>query len=198
MQEQLRAMNQAKTEFIGVMSHELRTPITTIYGGARLLQNRRKSLPEESTAEMIASIEEEAERLYRLVEDLLALARAEIGDEITTSPIEVAPIIDRVVKQFAARRPGRILDVQISPSASVALGESTYLFQVLHNLVTNADKYSEPGLPIEIEVSGDDAEVIVKVLDRGPGVPQDEMSQIFESFYDPSAPRSAQPAKDWD
>jgi K+-sensing histidine kinase KdpD len=183
IQDQLRAMNQAKTEFIGVMSHELRTPITTIYGGARLLQNRRKSLPEESTAEMIASIEEEAERLYRLVEDLLALARAEIGDEITTSPIEIEPVIDRVVKQFAVRRPGRAVEVRISPSATFVQGESTYLFQVLHNLVSNADKYSDPGLPIEIEADGDDAEVTVRVLDRGPGVPKEEMSQIFESFY---------------
>jgi signal transduction histidine kinase len=183
VQEQLRAMNQAKTEFIGVMSHELRTPITTIYGGARLLHNRRKSLPEESTDEMIASIEEEAERLYRLVEDLLALARSELGDEINTAPLQLARVVDRVVKQFATYRPARPIEVRIAPSATVVQAETTYLFQVLHNLVTNADKYSDSGLPIEIEAQGEGNEVIVRVLDRGPGVDESEIDQIFDSFY---------------
>jgi K+-sensing histidine kinase KdpD len=183
VQEQLRAMNQAKTEFIGVMSHELRTPITTIYGGARLLRNRRKSLPEESTEEMIASIEEEAERLYRLVEDLLALARSELGDEISTAPLHLASVVDRVVKQFATYRPARPIEVRIASSAAVVQAETTYLFQVLHNLVTNADKYSDAGLPIEIEAKGDGNEVTVRVLDRGPGVDKSEIDQIFDSFY---------------
>ena len=182
-QDQLRAMNRAKTEFIGVMSHELRTPITTIYGGARLLQNRRKSLPEESTAEMIASIEEEAERLYRLVEDLLALARSDLGDDIATGPIELTAVVDRVTRQVGIRRPGRRIETRISDAAIRVQAESTYLYQVLYNLVTNADKYSEAAQPIEIEAERVDDLVRVRVLDRGPGVPQSELSQIFESFY---------------
>jgi K+-sensing histidine kinase KdpD len=132
---------------------------------------------------MIASIEEEAERLYRLVEDLLALARSELGDEISTAPLQLASVVDRVVKQFATYRPARPIEVRIASSAAVVQAETTYLFQVLHNLVTNADKYSDAGLPIEIEAQGDGNEVTVRVLDRGPGVDESEIDQIFESFY---------------
>jgi signal transduction histidine kinase len=185
VQEELRKANQAKTEFIGVMSHELRTPITTIYGGARLLHNRRTNLSDEAAEEMIASIEEEAERLYRLVENLLALARSDMGEEIVPDVLPIAPIVEQAVKQFNNRHPGRPIEIKPAKSLPLTLAESAYVHQILHNLITNADKYSPAGLPIEIEIDpgAEGNEVMVRVLDRGPGVAQDEIEQIFESFY---------------
>jgi signal transduction histidine kinase len=192
VQEELRQAAQAKTEFIGVMSHELRTPITTIYGGARLLHNRRGSLQEEAAEEMIGSIEEEAERLYRLVENLLALARSDLGQEIAPDVLPVGPVIEQAVRQFTNRHPGRPVETRLGKDLPMALAETTYVQQVLHNLITNADKYSEPGLPIEIEVEADGNEIRVRVMDRGPGVPPEQLEQIFESFY--RAPQTARQA----
>ena len=182
-QEELRKASTAKTEFIGVMSHELRTPITTIYGGARLLTSRRDSLPQESVDEMVTSIEEEAERLYRLVENLLTLARSELYEEIELDILSMGPVVDQAIKQFSHRHPSRPLTPVLAPGLPLVLGEPAYLHQVLHNLISNADKYSDPGLPIDIEVRQEGEEVVVRVLDRGPGVGPEEIDLIFESFY---------------
>jgi signal transduction histidine kinase len=182
-QEQLTQANVAKTEFIGMLSHELRTPLTTIYGGARLLHTRRDSLPEQDAIELIESIEEESERLRRLVENLLALARADIGEEVSRDIISVGPVVDQTVKQFANRRPGRPIEVHLHRDLPPVLAEPTYVRQVVHNLITNADKYSPSGLPIDVDVSARDDDVEVCVLDRGPGVPPEEINRIFGSFY---------------
>ncbi|HLF78939.1 MAG TPA: ATP-binding protein, partial [Dehalococcoidia bacterium] len=183
VQDELRRANVAKDEFIGVMSHELRTPITTIYGGARLLHTRRRHLDDEDVEEMVASIEEEAERLYRLVENLLALARIDLGEILAQDPIAVGPAVEQSVKQFVSRHPSRPLELHVQPNLPPAKGETTYVHQIVHNLVTNADKYSEAGLPIDVEVTQDGEEIAVKVSDQGRGVPEEEMDQIFESFF---------------
>ena len=182
-EEELRAAGKATTEFIGVMSHELRTPITTIYGGARLLQNRRKSLEEGAAEELIASIEEEAERLFRLVENLLALARSDLGEEIVPDVLPVGPLVEQAVRQFSSRRPGRPLEVNAAPGLPLVLAEPGYVHQVLHNLITNADKYSDAGRPIEVAIEADANEVTIRVLDRGAGVAEAELDQIFDSFF---------------
>ena len=181
--EQLRKSNFDKDEFLGVLSHELRTPITTIYGGARFLRTRRDKLTDEARDEMIASIAEESERLYRLVEDLLAIARTEISERVTGEPVSVAAAIEQATRQAGHRYPGRPLEVRISPDLPPILAEPTYLQQIITNLISNADKYSDAGLPIEIEVTGDDTEISIRVLDRGPAVAADELAQIFEGFY---------------
>jgi K+-sensing histidine kinase KdpD len=183
VQDELRRANVAKDEFIGVMSHELRTPITTIYGGARLLHTRRRHLDDADVEEMVGSIEEEAERLYRLVENLLALARIDLGEILTQDPIAAGPTVEQSVKQFVSRHPSRPVELRVQPDLPPALGETTYVHQIVHNLITNADKYSEAGLPIEVDVTLDGEEIVVRVSDHGGGVPSEEMDQIFESFF---------------
>jgi signal transduction histidine kinase len=183
IQEELRRANTAKDEFIGVMSHELRTPITTIYGGARLLHARRRHLDESDVDEMVASIEEEAERLYRLVENLLALARLDLGEIIFSDPLAVGPTVEQAVKQFVSRHPSRPVELRVQDGLSPARGEATYVHQIIHNLVTNADKYSDQGLPIEVDVTQEDDELTVRVSDHGKGVPREDLDQIFDSFF---------------
>jgi signal transduction histidine kinase len=183
VQEQLREAASAKDEFLALISHELRTPITTIYGGARLLQSRGANLPPEATAEMIASLEEESERLHRLVEDLLAIARSELGRQLTLEPMQLQQAVDQVVRQYTNRRPNRPIEITSEGDPSPVLAESTSFRQVIHNLLSNADKYSEHGLPIEVRISGAGEESIVRVLDRGPGVPESELERIFDRFY---------------
>jgi len=181
--EQLRKASFAKDEFLAVLAHELRTPITTIYGGARFLRARRDKLSDEARDEMIASIAEESERLHRLVEDLLAIARTEMTEGVAGEPVSVPAAVEQVAKQFKQRYPGRPLEVRVERGLAPVLAEPTYLQQIVTNLVSNADKYSDPGLPIEIEASAADGEVTINVLDRGPAVPADELASIFDSFY---------------
>lgn len=181
-QEELREASRAKDDFLGIVSHELRTPITTIYGGARLLGARRDQLSSENADELISDIEQESERLYRLVQNLLVLARSE-RTEVEKEPVSLRQQTQKLIAMFARRRAHRIVDVRIEPGAEVAWAEDSYLDQIMLNLLTNADKYSPPELPIEIEISVEGGEHIFRVLDRGPGVKDTEIDLIFESFF---------------
>ena len=182
-QEELRQASMQKSEFIGMMSHELRTPITTIYGGARLLSTKGHSLDQESYDEMLLSIEQESERLYRLVENLLTLAKTDLYEGLDMDILSLGPVVDQAVRQFSNRHPGRPVKVNLGRDVPLVMGEPAYLHQVLNNLISNADKYSEAGKPIDIGVAARNGTVTVKVMDRGPGVKPGEVEMIFESFY---------------
>jgi signal transduction histidine kinase len=182
-QTELREAARAKDDFLGIVAHELRTPITTIYGGARLLGARRNQLSTENADELITDIEQESERLYRLVQNLLVLARSERRAEVEKEPVSLPQLIQKLMATFARRRPNRIIQVNLQPGAEIAWAEDSYLDQILLNLVTNADKYSPSEQPIEIEVCIEEDQQVFRVLDRGPGVSDDEIGRIFESFF---------------
>ncbi len=170
--------------FVGVISHELRTPITTIYGLARVLRQRGDALDPVSRNEAIADIEAESDRLYRLVEDLLVLSRAESGRvQVETEPINLSRLVTHIVDTEAQRHPGREFLVSAPAGLPLIDAETTYIEQVVRNLLTNAAKYSEPPAGIEIVVSAEAEDVVVRVLDRGIGVDRDGAAQAFELFY---------------
>jgi signal transduction histidine kinase len=178
--EEARRFQEA---FIGVVSHELRTPITTILAGSRLLSRRLDG--NGAAADLSQDIEIEADRLTRIVDDLLVLSRLErrhltIGDD----PVHLDHLLARVVRSESARWPSHTFDSVMSPNRHVVRGEETYVEQVLRNLISNAAKYSPAGSTIRITV--DDAangDVEVRVLDEGPGVAPAEVDDLFTLFY---------------
>jgi signal transduction histidine kinase len=178
--------------FIGVVSHELRTPITTILAGSRLLRRRLYGDPRAS--ELTEDIEVEADRLARIVDDLLVLSRLErrhltVGDD----PVHLDHLLARVIRSESARWPDHRFVLPTSPSRHVVLGEETYVEQILRNLISNAAKYSPIGSTIEITIEdAPDGEVLVRVLDQGPGVAPGEVEDLFSLFYrSPSTAASA-------
>ncbi len=178
----LRQSLEDQDEFLGLLSHELRGPITTIYGGARSLRLRGDVLDREMQRGLLGSIEEGAERLYRTVEDLLTIARVELGQEPPREPVPVGEVARRVAAAFQHRRPHRRIEVRTA-GAGLVLASATCLEHVLRNLIANADKYSPPQAPIEVAVEERCGQVQVKVLDRGPGVPPEEAPRLFQRFY---------------
>jgi K+-sensing histidine kinase KdpD len=183
IQEELRLANEAKDEFLGLVSHELRTPITTIYGGARLMRSRGDNLDPESKRGVLDDIEHESERLHRIVEDLLVLARVELGQEVITEPVLVQRVAERTVSALSKRKAGRQIDLSMSTDLPPVRASSVYLEQILRNLVNNADKYSPADQPIDVQARQEEGEIVVSVLDRGPGIPPEELELIFERFY---------------
>lgn len=181
--DQLVKANEAKDEFLGLVSHELRTPITAIYGGARVLQSRGERLDADSKSRILTDIEQESERLSRMVENLLALARVELGQGVTTEPVLARRVVQKLVSRFAQRRPGRNIKLRIEGEPKAVVGQPIYLEQVVGNLLSNADKYSPEGAPIEVRLRTVDEGVECLVLDRGPGIEDDQAEQIFERFY---------------
>jgi K+-sensing histidine kinase KdpD len=179
--------------FVGVISHELRTPITTIYGLARVLRQRGETLDPAARAEAIADIEAESDRLYRLVEDLLVLSRAESGRvEIEPEPINLARLVRRLVDGEMLRHPDRAFLVDAPAQMPLIESEATYVEQVVRNYLTNATKYSAAPAPIEVTVAVEDEDVVLRVLDRGIGIDGETATSAFDLFYrTPQASRTA-------
>jgi two-component system sensor histidine kinase KdpD len=177
--------------FIGIVSHELRTPITTIYGGAKMLARSSPSSAERiSIAE---DVEAEADRLYRLTEDLLVLTRLERRDLVVgADPVLLERLLDRVIDSERKRWGSTPISLMVSPDLGLLVGEDIYIEQVIRNLVTNAAKFSPPDGGVEVIADRDQHEVRVRVLDRGPGIRGDEQEQLFGLFY--RSPTTAQQA----
>jgi PAS domain S-box-containing protein len=172
----------ARDAFLGVLSHELRTPITTIYAGAEVLA-RRDRLSMERIRDVSEDIRAEANRLHHLVQDLLVLTRAERDAlEITHEPVLVQHVVADVIRDEQSRWDTARIEVTGTP-VPVVLGERVYVEQVLRNLIANAGKYSPAEGTVTIDVTQADGDVEVRVLDRGPGFPQDEGGKLFELFY---------------
>ncbi|HEX5015042.1 MAG TPA: ATP-binding protein [Candidatus Limnocylindrales bacterium] len=165
--------------FLAVLSHELRTPVTTIIGASDLL--RRTAVPDDRG--LLVDIQEEAERLRRIVDDLLVLSRSERGAiELSPEPILVQRVIASIVGELGRRYPGATLQFSAPEFLPAALADPTALVQVVHNLVTNAIKYAGVDGPIEIATEPDGPAICVTVADHGPGL-GDDPDTVFVLFH---------------
>jgi PAS domain S-box-containing protein len=168
--------------FTGILSHELRTPITSIFAASTLLS--RPGLDEDRRTELIGDIGHEAERLIRLVEDLVVLARTERGTiQVRTEPVLLQRVLPRVCEQEQRRWPEIRFEVKIEASLPVARADEDFVEQIVRNLLGNAAKYGPPSGPIELIADAPDGWPRVRVLDRGPGVDPLEAERLFEVFY---------------
>jgi two-component system phosphate regulon sensor histidine kinase PhoR len=182
-----RAARAARDAFLGVLSHELRTPITTIYGGTELLE---RGLEEPRRSEVMGDIRAESERLARLIEDLLVMTRVERGGvEIGDEPVLLQRLLPGLASSLASRWPGLEIDVELAEDLPAVGGDVTYLEQVVRNLLTNAVRYGDAiNSGIAITARQAESEVLVSVLDSGPGIDGDEAEKLFDLFYrSPSA-----------
>jgi two-component system sensor histidine kinase KdpD len=172
--------------FIGVLSHELRTPVTTIYGGAQILAT--KDLPDGRRRALAADVGQEAERLYRIVEDLVALLRSECGDLTPArEPVALGRLIAAAVDHELARNPDlRILYLGTSDAAADD-ADTGLLEHIVRNLLDNAVRYSAKGSPIEVIVDTEGDEVVVRVLDRGPGLSEPDRRDLIDPGVTPAA-----------
>ena len=178
-----RRAAELREAFNSIVSHELRTPITAIYGGAKLLARRDRVLDESTRQELLDDLEEEADRLYRLVEDLLVLSRSERGTvERAEDPVLVQRIAERVIRSEGDRWPAVAFESETTVAAT-ARGDETYVEQVLRNLLSNAAKYSPAGSVVRLIVDETSEGVRVRVLDEGAGIDPAESARLFELYY---------------
>jgi PAS domain S-box-containing protein len=179
-----RRQQLIRDTFIGVLSHELRTPVTTIFAGSKVLSRDGDELPEETRKEIFSDIVVESERLHRLVEDVIAMTRfGEDEGDVGTEPVLVQRILPAVIRSERARWPGVSFDLNLRPGLPTAVADPTYVEQVVRNLLSNAAKYGGPGTTVRLDVDATDDEVIVRVIDDGPGFPPEEAERVFELFF---------------
>lgn len=182
--ELVEQSSKAKDEFLGILGHELRTPVTSIFGSARMLARRNGAIPEDAKTELIEVLESESERLVALIENLLLIARIDLGKTAEPKVFHLPRAIEATVERVMRRSPGRVIQLTMPEQQTTDLvGEQTSIEQITENFLTNAVKYSPATEPIELEVNLRNEELTVVCRDRGPGVLPSELELMFESFY---------------
>jgi signal transduction histidine kinase len=175
----LERADEVKTNFIALASHELRTPVTTIHGLASTLNRVGDQLDPEQREELRQALERQAERMSKLVEQLLDLSRLD-AEAIAINP-ERFNVRERIEEIVAAAAPGRAAEVEIGvPRDLEASADPSALDRIVSNLVTNALRYGLP--PVIVSASQRDRHLRVAVEDRGEGVPPQFVPDLFERF----------------
>ncbi|MEZ0240265.1 MAG: ATP-binding protein, partial [Chloroflexota bacterium] len=186
--------DQVRERFLGVLSHELRTPVTSIYGGAQLLLARGKSLGEDTRTELLENVAAESERLQRMIENLVALARIERGvDFAGPRPVLIDRLMPDLVNRERELWPGVDIKLEIDHPVQLVAADEDYVAQVLRNLISNGAKYSGPGHAVTIRLEDSGPEVVVLVRDDGPGIDAAEAERLFTLYFRSSSLASAAP-----
>ena len=183
----LQLLQDRQADFVANASHELSTPLTAIRGFAETLVDGAAENAADSR-HFAGIILSEAERMHRLVQDLLQLAKidsAEYRQQIATVPLPVQPMVDTVVRELAPawQRKGISLTVDQPAEPLLITAYSDWFKQVLLNLVDNAIKYTPDGGSISLAVSGQTDRVCFRVKDSGIGIPAGDLPRIFDRFY---------------
>jgi two-component system sensor histidine kinase KdpD len=173
--------DELRDVFLGMLSHELRTPVTAIFGGSQLL--RRTNLDEADRREIVNDIVTESERLERLVENLLVLARAERHVvEGGKDPVMIRPLVERIVADKRRRWPDATITVEVGPGLPPARWDESSFELVVRNLISNAIKYGD-GTEIRVRAVADGDGIELTVSDGGPGLPTDDVGRVFDLFF---------------
>jgi PAS domain S-box-containing protein len=176
-----RRAQELRERFIEVLSHELRTPVTTIYGGSRLLA--RKGLPKAHAREITRDIVAEADRLYRLIDNLVVLTKTREGAlEVLHEPVVVGFIVDDVTRSEQRQWPNVRFSVTRDRGAPPVDGDAISVEQVVRNLVGNAAKYGSGRVEVCVDALPGN-EVRVRVLDDGEGIAEDALDRVFDPFF---------------
>ena len=175
-------------QFVGDASHELRTPLTSIRGYAELYRTGALSSP-QALERAMGRIESEGARMGKLVEDLLLLARLDQGRPLKREPVDLATLVDDAAADARAVEPGRPIVFQ-RPEAAWVLGDPDRLRQVIDNLLANVRVHTGGEVPVQIEVTADDAGILLQVIDTGPGIEPDDVERVFDRFYRADSSRS--------
>jgi signal transduction histidine kinase len=175
--------NERTIELIATVSHEIRSPLTTIKGFTKTLLDRWDRLDDGTKLEMLAAINEDADRVTRILTELLDVSRLEAGKlTLHLRPVDICEVIEEVAGALAGRSDKHqiVLDKPADEHVEV-IADSDKVRQVLMNLIENAQKYANEGT-ITVSCSLDDGYGTFTVTDLGPGVPPDLEAKIFEKF----------------
>jgi len=167
-------------QFLADASHELRTPLTSIRGYAELARMQRAA--GESAEDNLARIESEGTRMSRLVEDLLTLARGDKGGEPIRELIDVGEVVDDVLSDTRVAFADRRVEVEAASGLHV-IGDRDQLLRAVRNLVTNAAVHTAPERPILVRCARHENDVVVQVIDGGPGLSPEDAAHVFERFW---------------
>lgn len=176
--EQLRVADELKTRFVANVSHELQSPLTVILGFADILAEPDGTPDPETLQTAVSAISRQARRLKRIVADLLALSRLDVGVSVEPEPLPLRSLLGTVLAD-SSDDPTRW--ELVVPEGLTAFADPDRLAQIIANLVANAERHGAP--PYVLEVSRDEADTVaIRVSDHGAGVPPEFVPYLFERF----------------
>src|SRR5581483_6866327 len=183
--EQLVESDRLKDEFVALISHDLRTPLTSIMGYVELALEEVGPPLDDERRGYLEVVSRSSERLLRLVDDLLFVARLQAGRLVLTrSQLDLAVIAAQAVEEARPRAEGKQLTLAFSGEGEPMLeGDKGRLFQLLDNLVSNAIKFTPEGGRIDVRVRGNADGAVLEVSDMGIGLAPGEAEQVFERFF---------------
>jgi PAS domain S-box-containing protein len=179
-----RQADELKSTFISIISHELRTPVALIKGYVGTLRREDADWDPSIVRQSLQVIEEEADRLTQLIDDLLYASRLQAGGlPLNISEVELDQVCQRLVTRFQTQSDLHTFRLDFPEEFPVLRADEERITQVMTNLLSNAVKYSPAGGEITIQGSVTEKEVIVCVKDLGPGIAPEDARRIFDRFY---------------
>ncbi len=180
----LREKYKLQKALLDSISHDLRTPLASITGAISTLHEDSHVLDEGTRAELIGTARHEADRLNRLVGNLLDMTRLEAGAlRVARQPCDIQDVIGTALAQLGEISANWPVSIEVAPGLPLVPLDFVLVTQVMVNLLDNAMKYSRPGSSIAIQVTPREGQLEVRVADRGIGIPQGALERVFEKFY---------------
>ena len=181
--ENLRELDQLKSEFVSLVSHQLRAPLTNINGALEIVMQETQSLP-AATQHTLAILAHEGQRLSWLIQTILDVSRIETGRlKPRLGPVAIGPLLDDVCAAMLDVDPARPHEANVADGLPPAWADETLLGEVARILIENAMRYSSVDTPIVVAAELVDGRIEISVTDHGRGVPPDEQERVFQSFY---------------
>jgi two-component system sensor histidine kinase KdpD len=182
--ELLEATEKLQTALLNSISHDLRTPLVSITGALSSLEEGSPALDEEDRRSLIETAREEAERLNRLVGNLLDITRLETGGmHLHREACDIQELIGSSLEQVGSPLKHRQVEVDIPAKLPLISVDFVLFSRVLVNVIDNALKYSPPDKPIEIKTRTSNQSLEISIADRGEGIPAEDLERIFDKFY---------------
>ncbi len=182
--ELLREKERLQTALLDSISHDLRTPLSSITGALSSLREDADYLDDGAREALVATASEQADRLSRLVDNLLDMTRLESGAvKVKNEPCDLQDLIGVTLGQLEERIGQRQIKVNVPYDAPLVPLDFKLMVQVLVNLIDNALKYSPPIAPVQVKAWVEEQQIIIEVVDWGIGIPDQALPHIFDKFY---------------
>lgn len=180
-----RELSQLKSDFVSLVSHEFRTPLEIIMSSVDNLQRYHDRLVAEKREQLLLSINKAVRRMANMMEEVLVLGRVESGKmDFKPEPFDLPACCQRLADEIQTTTGRRCpIEVQANGTATTAYGDENLLRHILSNLLSNAVKYSAENRPVTLVIEKESANAVLRVMDRGAGIPTADQERLFQAFH---------------
>lgn len=186
-----KEVEQLQHDFVSIVSHELRGPLTAIKGFVKTLMLKSDQLPSETRAEFLGTINEQADRLNQLVEDLLNVSRIESRRlKMKFNAVDLEALVRKLIGQFGVKWGDREIMIEADPTLPLVVADLSKVEEIFVNLIDNAVKYSPAGGPVRIGLYQSEGRVEIAVEDAGIGIAPEDAARLFEKFHRIATPQT--------